>query len=440
MSKRQAMKNLIFLFFLLANVAQAQPALYRADIIHTVSGESIVNGEMLVNGARIVSVGKNTADKPVGTLVVELKGMQLYPGLIAATTSLGLTEINAVRATQDTTEVGEFTPDVEAWISVNPDSELIPVTRANGITHALVVPLGGTVTGTSGLIKLTGWGVEDMTVARGVALHLRWPAMGINTRPKESLDDSSKYKSPKEQGKARDKKLKRIDEFFNEAQAYAKARVNGGNNVKSSPAWDAMLPALAGKKPIMVHANDLRQIKAAVRWAKSRKYQIIIAGARDAWMCAELLAQQKVDVIFDGTFDLPARDTDPYDIHFRAPSILRKAGVRVSLSSKTGSWGTSKLRNLPYAAAQAAAYGLPRTDAIKSITLHPAQTLGMGKHLGSLEAGKEATFIAVNGDILDIRSNVKRMWIDGRETSLESRHTRLYEKYRKRPRPAGIKK
>ena len=440
MSKGQAMKNLIFLFFLLANVAQAQPALYRADIIHTVSGESIVNGEMLVNGARIVSVGKNTADKPVGTLVVELKGMQLYPGLIAATTSLGLTEINAVRATQDTTEVGEFTPDVEAWISVNPDSELIPVTRANGITHALVVPLGGTVTGTSGLIKLTGWGVEDMTVARGVALHLRWPAMGINTRPKESLDDSSKYKSPKEQGKARDKKLKRIDEFFNEAQAYAKARVNGGNNVKSSPAWDAMLPALAGKKPIMVHANDLRQIKAAVRWAKSRKYQIIIAGARDAWMCAELLAQQKVDVIFDGTFDLPARDTDPYDIHFRAPSILRKAGVRVSLSSKTGSWGTSKLRNLPYAAAQAAAYGLPRTDAIKSITLHPAQTLGMGKHLGSLEAGKEATFIAVNGDILDIRSNVKRMWIDGRETSLESRHTRLYEKYRKRPRPAGIKK
>ncbi|MDP6036044.1 MAG: hypothetical protein QGG55_08360, partial [Verrucomicrobiota bacterium] len=236
------MRNLISLLFLLTNVVQAQPVLYRADIIHTVSSKSIANGEMLVNGTRIVSVGKDIADKPEGTLVVDLKGMQLYPGLIAATTSLGLTEINAVRATQDTTEVGEFTPDVEAWISVNPDSELIPVTRANGITHALVVPLGGTVTGTSGLIKLAGWGVEDMTVARGVALHLRWPAMGINTRPKESLNDASKYKSPKEQGKARDKKLKRINEFFNEAQAYAKARDNGGNGFKPSPAWDAMLP------------------------------------------------------------------------------------------------------------------------------------------------------------------------------------------------------
>ncbi len=434
------MRNLISLLFLLTNVAQAQPVLYRADIIHTVSGESIANGEMLVNGTRIVSVGKDIADKPEGTLVVDLKSMQLYPGLIAATTSLGLTEINAVRATQDTTEVGEFTPDVEAWISVNPDSELIPVTRANGITHALVVPLGGTVTGTSGLIKLAGWGVEDMTVARGVALHLRWPTMGINTRPKESLNDASKYKSPKEQGKARDKKLKRIDEFFNEAQAYTKARAKGGNGFKSSPAWDAMLPTLEGKKTIMVHANDLRQIKAALNWAKSRKYQIIIAGARDAWMCAELLAQEKVPVIFDGTFDLPARDTDSYDIHFRAPSILSKAGVQVSLSSKTGSWGTSKLRNLPYAAAQAAAHGLPRADALKSITLHPAQTLGLAKRLGSLEAGKEATFIAVSGDILDIRSNVKRMWIGGREASLESRHTRLYEKYRKRPRPAGRKK
>ena len=432
--------TLFSLLSLFANATQAQPVLYRADFIHTVSGKSIVNGEMLVNGARIVSVGKNIANKPVGTLVVDLKGMQLYPGLIATTTSLGLTEINAVRATQDTTEVGEFTPDVEAWISVNPDSELIPVTRANGITHALVVPLGGTITGTSGLIKLAGWGVEDMTVVRGVALHLRWPAMGINIRTKESFDDASKYKPPKEQAKERVRKIKHIDEFFNEAEAYVKARANDGNKSRPSPAWDAMTPALEGKTPIMVHANDLRQIKAAINWAKTRKYQIIIAGGRDAWMCAELLAQEKVPVIYDSTFDLPARDTDPYDIHFRAPSILAKAGVRVSLSSKTGSWGTSKIRNLPYAAAQSAAHGLPHADALKSITLYPAQTLGIAKHLGSLEAEKEASFIAVNGDILDIRSNVKRMWIGGKETSLESRHTRLYEKYRKRPRPAGLKK
>ena len=434
------MKQTILLTLILATAAQAQSLLYRAGVIHTVSGESIVNGEMLVNGGRIVAVGKAIAKRPAGTIEVDLKGLQLYPGLIAATTSLGLTEINAVRATQDTTEVGEFTPDIEAWISVNPDSTLIPVARANGITHALVAPLGGTVTGTSGLIKLTGWGVEDMTIAAHVALHLQWPSMNINTRPKDSLKDPSKYKSPKEQAKDREKKIKRIDEFFDEAQAYARASAVNNGSFKKSPAWEAMLPMLKGERPIMVHANELRQIKAAVAWAKRRGYKLILAGSRDAWMCADLLAKEKVPVIFDSTFDLPAHDTDPHDAHFRAPSILAKAGVSVSLSPKMGSWAAAIARNLPYAAAHSAAHGFARADALKSITLNPARALGLGKRLGSLEAGKEATFIAVNGDILDIRANVKRMWIAGNETSLESRHTRLYEKYRQRPRPAALKK
>ena len=439
MPKGQTVKKVISILFAAATLqaqAQEQPQsiLYKAAAIHTADKGTIRNGQMLVTDGIIQSVGQNIRVTRQ-TKIVDLGKLQLYPGLIAATTSLGLAEINAVRATQDTTEVGEFTPDVEAWVSVNPDSELIPVARANGFTHALVAPMGGTITGASGLIKLAGWGVEDMTVKTHAALHLWWPVMTLNTRPKETLHDPDKYKSPKEQTRARDKKLKTIDEFFNEAEAYARARKAGGPDFRKVPAWEGMLSALSGKQPIMVHANEVRQIKTAVAWAKRRKFKIVLAASRDAWQVADLLAKEKVPVIFDNVFTLPQRDTDPHDIHFRAAGILHKAGVKVAHSEPIGSWGASRVRNIVYAAAQSMAYGLPREAALRSLTLHPAQMLGVADRLGSLTPKKEATFIAVDGDIFDIRANVKHMWIAGKKISLRSRHTRLYEKYKNRPKP-----
>jgi imidazolonepropionase-like amidohydrolase len=439
MPKGQTVNKLILILFA-ASTLQAQPqdqpqsVLYKAAAIHTADKGTIRNGQMLVTDGIIQAVGQNIRVTRQ-TKIVDLGNLQLYPGLIAATTSLGLAEINAVRATQDTTEVGEFTPDVEAWVSVNPDSELIPVARANGFTHALVAPMGGTITGASGLIKLAGWGVEDMTVKTHAALHLWWPVMTLNTRPKETLRDPDKYKSPKEQTQARDKKLKTIDEFFDEAEAYARARKAGGADFKKVPAWEGMLSALPGKQPIMVHANEVRQIKTAVAWAKRRKFKIVLAASRDSWQVADLLAKEKVPVIFDNVFTLPQRDTDPHDIHFRAAGILHKAGVKVAHSEPMGSWGASRVRNIVYAAAQSMAYGLPREAALRSLTLHPAQMLGVADRLGSLTPKKEATFIAVNGDVFDIRANVKHMWIAGKKISLQSRHTRLYEKYKNRPKP-----
>jgi len=432
------MKKLI-LFLIAVSSLHAETVLYKAAAIHTADKGIIRNGQMLVVDGIIQAVGKNLKVTRQ-TKTVNLGKLQLYPGLIAATTSLGLTEINAVRATQDTTEVGEFTPDVEAWVSVNPDSELIPVARANGFTHVLVAPMGGTVTGTSGLIKTAGWGVEDMTIKSRAALHLWWPVMKLNTRPKESLKDPSKYKSPMDQAKQRDKKLKKIDAFFDEAEAYAKARAAGLQTFQKIPAWEGMLDALSGKQSIMVHANELRQIKSAVTWGKRRKYNIILAASRDAWRVADLLAKEKIPVVFDNVFTLPQRDTDSHDVHFRAAGILDKAGVKVAHSVDMGAWGASEVRNIIYSAACSMAYGLPREKALRSITLHPAQMLGVADRLGSLTPKKEATFIAVNGDIFDIRANVKKMWIAGNEVDLKSRHTRLFEKYRQRPRPAGLKK
>jgi len=424
--------KIIFALVVTAIFANADSVLYKAAAVHTVDRGIIKPGQMLVTDGRIAAVGKEF-DVPANAKLVDLGKLELYPGLIAATTSLGLTEINAVRATQDTTEVGEFTPDVEAWVSVNPDSELIPVARANGFTHALVAPMGGTVTGNSGLIKTAGWGVEDMTIRPRAALHIWWPDFNLNIRPQSALRNPDSFKSPGDQAKERQKKLKAVDRFFDEAEAYAKARAAQGKFQKV-PAWEATLEATSGKQPIMVHANYERQIRSAVAWGKRRGYRIIIAAGLDAWRMADLLAKEKVPVVLDSTFRLPQRDTDPHDVNFRAAGVLHKAGVPVAHSVKMGSWGASEIRNVVYAAARSMSYGLPREAALQSITLQPAKMLGVGDRLGSLTPGKEATFIAVAGDLFDIRANVKKMWIAGQSVSLESRHTRLFEKYQNRPK------
>lgn len=432
----------LLIIYLIACVAVvAETVLYQAAAIHTADSGTIENGQLLVQNGRILAVGKQV-QAPPSTKTVNLGALQIYPGLIAATTSLGLTEINAVRATQDTTEVGEFTPDVEAWISVNPDSELIPVARANGYTHALVAPLGGVVTGTSGLIKTAGWGGEDMTVKPRAALHIMWPVLSINATPKSALRNPGDFKSTKDQAKERERKLHAIDQFFDQAEAYAKARNAHADqeDFKTIPAWEGALEAVSNRQPIMVHANYERQITSAVAWAKRRGYRIIIAAGLEAWRVADLLAKEKVPVVLDNVFRLPQRDTDSHEVNFRAASVLHQAGVKVAHSVRMGNWGATEVRNITYAAARSMAYGLPRETALQSITLHPAEMLGVDKQLGSLAVGKEATFIAVDGDLFDIRSNVKHMWIGGNPVSLESRHTRLYEKYKNRPKPKAVQR
>jgi imidazolonepropionase-like amidohydrolase len=226
--------------------------------------------------------------------------------------------------------------------------------------------------------------------------------------------------------------LRELADFFDEARAYAKAKDAATNGVappQKIPAWEAMLPYVRGELPVTVHADEVRQIKSAVAWAVTNHFQLIIASGREAWLAADLLATNHIPVIYEHAQSTPARDMDSYDSQFRAPEILRAAGVKVAFSIG----GATLLKNMPYAAAQAVAFGLPADEAIKGLTLYPAQIAGVADRLGSIEPGKEATLIVVDGDLLDIRTNVKRMWIAGQPVSLESRHTRLYEKYKNRP-------
>lgn len=409
----------------------AESVLLKGAVVHPVSTPALSPGQVWLKDGKIAGVGTEVS-APDAT-VVDLTGSHLYPGLIAASTSLGLTEIGAVRATRDNTEVGVYTPDVRSWLAVNPDSELLPVARANGICHIVPIPEGGTVSGLSGLVRLEGWTMEDMAVQKPLALHVHWPAMDLDLTPKERFKDKSKWKSPEELSRLRRQELVSLETFFQQAAVYARSR-DASDTFPINPPWEAMRPVFKKTIPVVVHANDLRQIKAAVAWARTNDLRLIIAGAREAAPAASLLASNQVPVIFENIFNRQMLDTESYDSQFRLPGLLQQAGVLVALSVGIGDMNEAEIRNLPYHAARAVAFGLSPEDALKSITLNPARLLGVADRLGSLEVGKEATLIATTGDLLDIGSNVRQMWIAGRPVSLETRHTRLYDKYRARPK------
>lgn len=421
----------------------AETLLFQRGVIHTVSGETLTNGSVLIQDGKISGVFDETKPSsvpfPTNATIINLQGRHLYSGLIALDTVLGVSEIEAVRATRDMNEVGDYTPDVLSWVAVNPDSELIPVARANGIACFEPVPGGTLVAGQSALLATSGWTYEQMLVKKPTALHLFWPAIDLNTTPKEKSREPAKLKSLDDQAKERRARLRVLEEFFEEAKAYTQASAAAATGKFTAPekipAWEAMLPYVRGELPIVIHADEVRQIKAAVNWAVTNHLKAILAGGRDAWMLAELLATNRIAVIYESVFVPPARDTESYDVHFHAPEVLRQAGVKVALSFGPSGFAATSLRNLPYAAAQAVAFGLPESEALKGLTLYPAELSGVAGRLGSIETGKDATFFICDGNLFDLRSNVQRMWIAGREVDLNSRHTRLLEKYRNRPKP-----
>jgi imidazolonepropionase-like amidohydrolase len=230
--------------------------------------------------------------------------------------------------------------------------------------------------------------------------------------------------------------LNELKEFFDDARPYAKAKMDADkkHQPEKVPAWEAMIPFVHGDAPIFVHADDKRQIKAVLKWAKDNAFKIILVGGGDSWMFAKEIAAQKIPVVYEHIYDLPTRDSDRYDVNFRAPKILREAGVTLALGMGATTFDAALVKNLPYTVAQGIAFGLPEADALRSITIIPAQMLGVENQLGSIEPGKEATLVAADGNIFDIRSHVKHVWIAGKEVSLETRHTRLYEKYKNRPK------
>lgn len=414
---------------------QSRAVAIQGATLHLVSGPDIAEGTLVLENGKITAVGGPGTPAPEGALVLDARGRHVYPGMIAANTVLGLAEIPSVRATLDFAETGAANPNARAQVSINPDSELLPVARANGVLTALVVPKtgDGLVSGLSALVNLDGWTWETMTVRPAAGLHVFWPSLRIEKDPRFP-------KPPEDQQKEIDARLRQLRDLFAAARAYGKEPATAGNPGSgpgskppvSNVRLEAMQPALRGEMPVFVHASELRQIEDAVAWAGTEKLKIVLVGGQDAWRAAALLRERDVPVIVSGVNVLPARRWEGFDAPYANAARLQAAGVRFCIAGDGSDFEAANERNLPYQAAQAAAHGLPRDEALKSVTLYPAQLLGVADRLGSLEPGKDANLFITDGDPLEILTHVESAFIAGRPLDLSTKQTRLNDKYRRK--------
>ncbi len=366
-------------------------------------------------------------DAPADARVVDCTGLHIYPGMIDAGTVLGLVEIDSARETNDSRDGGDFQPDLRASVGINPDSELIPVTRANGVLTAVTRPTGSLMPGQGALINMAGWVPSEMVVVDGLFLHIEYPGdggggfrgFGPNVAFDTGADAATKFR--------REEKLNKLKELFETARRYDAAR-KAGLPTPTNPRLESLLPFVRGEKPVMFTADRKADILGALKLADELKVKPIISGGTEAWKVAAELKKRDVPVILGPVMSLPRETGDKYDAPFTAAAKLHEAGVRFCLRSKEA----NNSRNLPYEAAMAVAYGLPPEEGLKAVTLSAAEILGVGDKYGSVEAGKRANLVIANGDVLQASTQVLSVFVEGRPYEPTSKQTRLFDKYEKR--------
>ena len=413
---------------------QATIAIRGARIV-PVSGPELASGTVVVSGGKITAVGADAA-VPAGATVIDGAGLTVYPGMMDAGTSLGLSEIpQGAAATVDVSEVGTFNPNAQAFFGVNPQSAHIGVTRVVGITHVLTRPSGGVVSGQAALLNLAGSTVPEMSVVPRAALVVELPRSGFGGGRFGGGFAFAAAANPQDVSRTRTRQLDSLRTMLRDAEAYAQVQeAYAKDRSLPRPRQDVVLaslvPAARRQMPVLFIADRAADIREAVAFAEEMKLKPIIVGGRDAWQVAAFLKQKDVPVLLSAVMDLPSREDDPYDVNFAAPGKLASAGVRFAVTS--GDQG-AETRNLPYTAGMAAAFGLSKADALKAVTLWPAQILGVGDRLGSIEVGKVANLVVTDGDLLEAKTQTKHLIIDGRVVPLESKHTDLNERFKDRP-------
>jgi imidazolonepropionase-like amidohydrolase len=407
-------------------------AIRNARIV-TVSGADIENGTVVIRDGKIEAVGANVS-VPAGAQMIDGTGLSVYPGMIDAGTNIGLVEVGqGANGTVDTSEVGDLNPNAKAITAVNPHSAHIGVTRVEGVTTTVTAPAGGLISGQAALINLLGTAPKEMAVVPQAALVINYPRIGgggggggFGPPQQQSITSETLAANERELDQIR-KMLRDAEAYGRSQEAYAKDKSlpRPDRNVVLEP----LVPYVRGEQPVIFRAEREAEIRGALRFAEEMKLKPIILGGNDAWKVSSLLKAKNIPVILTGIFSLPSREDDPYDTLYEQPLKLQQAGVRFCIS--TGDGG-SEVRNLAQYAGMAVAYGLSKTDAVKSVTLYPAQIMNVGDRLGSIEAGKMANLVVTDGDLLEIRTRIRYLFIDGRPVVLTSRHTELNDAFKNR--------
>jgi len=419
-----------------AAAQQSDTYAVRGATIHTVANGTIENGTIVIRAGRIVAIGADV-EIPAGAEVMDGTDKHVFPGMVDAMSSLGLTEIGSVAATNDMTDLGRWNPQLNTYTAIHPASEHIPVARANGITHTLAVPGGGRGGGGSGisgqgtLINLDGWTVEEMVVEKSAAMVLNWPTL----RSRRGgfgfggFGGGGGTQSFTETERKFDDEVAEMDAWLEAAAQYKQAAEAGSTRLDRDLQLENLARVLDRGMKVIIRANGHREIESAIQFAEKWNLDITIAGATGARDIAGLLAEKGIPVILGPVQRLPQGEDTPYDDPNTLPGILHDAGVDIAFAT----FGSSNSRTLPYEAANSVSWGLSRDAALEAVTLAPARILGVADELGSLEVGKMANVLVTDGDPLEIQTEIEQVFIRGVPVDLDNKHRRLWEKYKARP-------
>ena len=418
-----------------ASMTNTPPPTYviRGARVVTVSGADIEGGTVVISGGRITAVGANVT-APAGAQEIDGRGLFVYPGMIDLGTNMGLAEVpSGAPGTMDTQELGDMNPNAAAVWAINPHSSHIAVTRVEGVTSVLTMPSGGVISGQAAFINLAGSSPREMAVAPTAALVIDFPRVGGGGGFAAFL--AAQQGITQDALAQRDRRVEALRNAFRDAAAYGRAQDAYAKDPKSVPRpvsdvrLAALVPYARGERPVIFRAERDRDIRAAVRFAEEMKLKPVVLGGSEAWKAAQFLKEHNVPVILDGVLNMPLREDDPYDSLYENAAKLQAEGVRFCIS--TGDSG-AHVRDLPFHAGMAAAYGLPKAEALKSVTLYPAQIIGAADRVGSIEQGKIANLVVTDGDLLEARTHVRHLFIAGRQIPLVSRHTMLYDQFKDR--------
>jgi len=401
---------------------QSEAVALRGATIHTVTNGVIENGTILFENGVIRAIGTDV-EIPTGTRVVDVSGKHIYPGLIDAYSTVGISEIGSVDVSSDVNELGDFNPNVRADVAVNAESRHIGTTRSAGVLVTLTTPGGGLISGMSSAMSLEGWDWEEMSMESAAALNVNWP----NPNPGRGRGGRGRGfgPGPQEPPPTYAEQVQQLKDFFAEARAYRDATA-AGEEVRTDSRYIAMIPALDRVIPVVVNADGAAQINDAITWALKEDLWLVIRGGGDAIHVADRLVANDIPLIITSTMAAPGRQYEGYDGAYSMPARLHEAGVKFAISGGSGTLYTNRL---PWEAGVAVAFGLPEEEALKAVTINAAEFMGISDMVGSLEPGKQATLLITTGTPLDMTSDIEQTYIQGREIDMMDIQKFFFQKY-----------